>query len=179
MVISPTMSMHQIDCNVIVNVSRLQRWLQQLQIHLAPNWSISAQNIRKAGGLLRNPMTIHNGVRQPNPKTQNTNKQNTRNRHKNQSENLLSVGQSGASLCSKDCRHGECSLRVFVSSMLLTCGVVKVHVLGTLRIWVAKSSAMHCRPRWDDDACTWTFFSVLRLSGSRQVVTQCMCWWTN
>ena len=48
MVISPTMSMHQIDCNVIVNVSRLQlqRWLQQLQIHLAPNWSISAQNIR-------------------------------------------------------------------------------------------------------------------------------------
>ena len=46
MVISPTMSMHQIGCNVIVNVSRLQRWLQQLQIHLAPNWSISAQNIR-------------------------------------------------------------------------------------------------------------------------------------
>ena len=49
MVISPTMSMHQIDCNVIVNVSRLQRWLQQLQIHLAPNWSISAQNIRRSG----------------------------------------------------------------------------------------------------------------------------------
>ena len=46
MVISPTMSMHQIDCNVIVNVSRLQRWLPQIQIHLAPNWSISAQNIR-------------------------------------------------------------------------------------------------------------------------------------
>ena len=46
MVISPTMSMHQIDCNVIVDVSRLQRWLQQLQIHLAPNRSISAQNIR-------------------------------------------------------------------------------------------------------------------------------------
>ena len=52
MVISPTMSMHQIDCNVIVNVSRLQRWLQQLQIHLAPNWSISAQNIR------RNPLRL-------------------------------------------------------------------------------------------------------------------------
>ena len=49
MVISPTLSMHQIDCNVIVNVSRLQRWPQQLQIHLAPNWSISAQNIRKCG----------------------------------------------------------------------------------------------------------------------------------
>ena len=32
-----------------VNVSRLQRWLQQLQIHLAPNRSISAENIRRDG----------------------------------------------------------------------------------------------------------------------------------
>ena len=32
MVISPTMSMHQIDCNVIINILRLERWLQQLQV---------------------------------------------------------------------------------------------------------------------------------------------------
>ena len=50
---------------------------------------------------------------------------------------LLSVGQSGAPLCSKDCVHGECSLRAFLSPMPLTHGVVKAYGLRTLRTWVA------------------------------------------
>ena len=50
---------------------------------------------------------------------------------------VLSAGQSGAPLCSKDCVHGECSLRAFLSPMPLTHGVVKVYGLRTLLTWVA------------------------------------------